>query len=271
MKRFGIGMALMAVGFGYSVLMDAADGAGGDLPGAATVDETGATAAKPNVKLPGAVDAPPSAAPKDDAAVLGEAGFAPVEGDPGLNYAMKFLAGNGFNAENPAVAAAFEGDFSLLKAELAQKGIAGWEQALGLAEQSFDRHVKANEATQAEVGGIVTALAEQMGVDWEAAVGHVSKAAGAEERSALNTLLSDPKTAHIAANYITNSYINAGDTEIEPASRATGAGAVASNERGGGALSRREYTAEMAKLRQSVGDSYMDTPQAQALYRRLKG
>lgn len=275
MKRFGIGMALMAVGFGYSVLMDEADGAGGDLPGGAPtvkVDDTGVAPGgkKAPTNIPG-VTAPKDEAPKDEAAILGEAGFAPVEGDPGLNYAMKFLAGNGFNAENPAVAAAFEGDFSLLKAELAQKGIAGWEQALGLAEQSYERHAKAHEQSQVEVGGIVTDLAEQMGVDWEAAVGHVSKAAGAEEKSALNTLLSDPKTAHIAAHYITSAYINAGDTEIEPAARATGAATGAVNERGGGALSRREYTAEMAKLRQSVGDDYMNTPQAQALYRRLKG
>jgi hypothetical protein len=250
--------------------MEEADGAGGDLPG--KVDDTGVAPGgkKPQTTIPGVV-APKDETPKDDAAVLGEAGFQAVDGDPGLNYAMKFLAGNGFNAENPAVAAAFEGDFSLLKAELAQKGIAGWEQALGLAEQSYDRHVKANEASQVEVGGIVTDLAEQMGVDWEAAVGHVTKSAGAEEKSALNTLLSDPKTAHIAAHYITSSYINAGDTEIEPAARATGAATGAVNERGGGALSRREYTAEMGKLRQQVGDGYMDTPQAQALYRRLKG
>lgn len=266
MKRFGIvGMGLM----GMSVMLGLLEGEPEAAAPAATVE----TAAPATVKLDEGTK-PPVADDKakpGDAEVLDKAGFAPAENDPGLNYAMKFLAGNGFNAGDPAVAAAFEGDFSLLKAELAQKGIAGWEQALGLAEQSYERHVKENDAKAAKVGELVGGIAEAMGVDWEAAVGHVSKSASSEEKSALNTLLSDPATAHIAARFIAGSFIESGDTEIEPAARATGAEAKSIQTPAGGPLSRQEYTAELAKLRRAVGPDYMSTPQAAALFRRRQG
>jgi hypothetical protein len=266
MKRFGIvGMGL----FGMMAMHGLHEGE----PDAAAP----AAAAEPapaSVKLD---EGKPAVVPKDekpqpgDAEVLDKAGYAPAEGDPGLTYAMKFLATNGFNADNPAVEAAFGGDFSLLKAELAQKGLPGWEQALGLAEQSYDRHTKDNDAKAAEVGKLVTDVAESMGVDWEQAVVHVGKSASSEEKSALNSLLSDPKTAHIAARFISGSFIESGDTEIEPAARAVGANVKASHESGGGSLTRAEYNAEMGKLRQKLGDEYVNSPQAGALYRRLKG
>lgn len=267
MKRFGIvGMGL----FGFMAMHAFHEGEPDAAAPAASVavDETGAT----GKKVPAATPQAPVVAPaaKDDAAVLEGAGFAVVENDPGLNYAMKFLAGNGFDAANPAVAAAFDGDFSLLKAELAQKGIAGWEQALGLAEQSYERHVKSNEAKAAEVGTIVTDLAAAQGVDWEQAVAHVASTASPAERTAINGLLADPATAHIAAQFITGAFINGGNTEIEPAARATGASVSATGlQGGGGQLSRKEYTAEMGKLRATLGDDYINSPQAQALYRRL--
>lgn len=265
MKRFGIAMAMgMIVGFGYSS-PEGDEGAGGGEAVAAPAPAPASTkldAPKPDVK-------PPEAPKPGDAEVLDKAGYAPAENDPGLTYAMKFLASNGFNADNPAVAAAFEGDFSLLKAELAQKGLPGWEQALGLAEQSYDRHTKENDAKAAEVGKLVTDVAESMGVDWEQAVAHVSKTASPAEKTAINQLLSDPATAHIAARFISGSFIESGDTEIEPRAKAVGAETSAHQGAGGGALSRAEYTAEMGKLRKTLGDDYVNSPQAQALYRRL--
>lgn len=265
MKRFGLFMAMGAM---VRYMEAAGEGGEGAAPAAA--------AAEPVVPASVKLDEPaPAAVPKDDkpkpgdAEVLDKAGYAPAENDPGLTYAMKFLATNGFNSDNPAVEAAFNGDFSLLKAELAQKNLPGWEQALGLAEQSYDRHTKANEAKAGEVGKVVTDIAAGMGVDWEQAVTHVSKSASAEEKSALNTLLSDPKTAHIAARFISGSFIEAGDTEIEPAARAVGEATTVHAGPAGGALSRAEYKAELGKLRATLGDEYINSPQAAALYRRL--
>ena len=250
--------------FNRARLMEAADEGG---EGAAPAP---AAAAKPATKIDAAPVVPEAAKPEPgDAEILDKAGYAADEKDPGLTYAMKFLAKNGFNADNPAVDAAFAGNFDLLKAELAQKGIQGWEQALGLAEQSYDRHVKENDAKADKVGAVVTEIAAGMGVDWEQAVAHIGKSASAEEKGALNQLLSDPATAHIAARFISGSFIESGDTEIEPAAKAVGAATSAHAGPAGGALSRAEYTAEMGKLRTTLGDEYVNSPQAAALYRRL--
>lgn len=258
-------MLFNRIGFalGAMILMNEAAGDGGDGGGATASIPTTAAA-------PADVAAPAPAPVKDDAAILDGAGFAPAEDDPGLNYAMKYLATNGFNAESPSVAAAFNGDFSLLKAELAQKGAPGWEQAVKLAEQSYERHSKDLDAKAEQVGNIVTGLAEEMGVDWEAAVQHIAGVAKPEEKTALNQLLTDPATAHIAAHYITSAYANGADTEIEPAARAVGAAAGAVGGPAGGALSRAEYNAELGKLRTQLGDDYINSPQASALFRRLQ-
>lgn len=265
MKRFGIvGMGL----FGMSVMAGLFEGEP-DAAAAAATAATEAAAAKTTTTVDVAAASVTPPEKPGDSDVLDKAGYAPADNDPGLNYAMKFLATNGFNADNGAVEAAFNGDFSLLKAELAQKGIAGWEQALGLAEQSYDRHVKENDAKGEAVGKVVTEIAAGMGVDWEQAVAHVGKTASAEEKTAINQLLSDPKTAHIAARFIGGSFIEAGDTEIEPAARAVGAETKVSTERSGGALSRADYNSELSKLRKTLGDDYINSPQAAALYQRL--
>ncbi len=266
-RRFAFLGAALAMS---AVYMQEADDAGGDLGGTDP-----AVAAAPTTK----VDVPAKATPevqapepqKGDAEALDAAGFAADPNDPGLTYTLGFLAKNGFTSETPSVAAALKGDFSLLKAELAQKGAAGWEQAIGLAEQSYDRHVKELDAQATKVGEIVTAFAESQGVDWEQAVQHVANTANDDEKSAINELLGNPATAHIAAAYITGAYINGSDTEVQPQAKATSQGGQQSREPAGGPLSRAEYTKEMAKLRDALGEDYLNSPQAQALYRRRQG
>lgn len=254
---------LLAIGVGVGLYMaEAVEGA--DLPGGAEAPAT-TTVAGQDAPVQGA-DKPLT---KDADAILSEAGFEQVEGDPGLNYAMSFLASNGFTADSPAVAAAFEGDFGLLKAELAKGGFAGWEQAVGLAEQSYGNAQKAEEAKASEVGKIVTEFAEQNGVDWEQAVQHVAGSAKPEERTALNTLLRDPATAHIAAGYITSAFLAADGTEVQPQAKAASQAAVGGGGGNNAPLSRQEYTQEMRKLRESLGEDYVTSPQAAALYRRL--
>lgn len=236
-------------------------------PAAAPAD----VAAKPSTtQLPGdkGKDEPqaPAEQPGDDE-VLDKAGFAKSD-DQGLNYSLGFLARHGFTADNPAVDAAMGGDFSLLKAELAQKGIQGWEQALQLGEQAYGRAVDKQKAQQAEVGKVVTQVAEESGVDWEAAVSHVGASASPAEKAAINNLLSDPATARIAASFITGSFLNADGVERAPLVNAAGDNATAAAKPANGKLSRAEFTKEMAALRGKLGDSYINSPEAQALFAR---
>lgn len=208
----------------------------------------------------------PAEQPGDDE-VLDKAGFAKSD-DQGLNYSLGFLARHGFTADNPAVDAAMGGDFSLLKAELAQKGIQGWEQALQLGEQAYGRAVDKQKAQQAEVGKVVTQVAAEFGVDWEAAVSHVGSSASPAEKAAINHLLSDPATARIAASFITGSFLNADGVERDPLVNAAGDNATAAAKPANGKLSRAEYTKEMAALRGKLGDAYINSPEAQALFAR---
>lgn len=266
-RRFGMvaAMGLMAV-----YMQEA--GEGGE-PGAGTgpeVETGGKATTQVEVKTPPAAEQVPEPV-KGATEALDKAGFAAVDDDPGLTYTLGFLAQNGFNSETPSVVKALQGDFSLLKAELAQKGAAGWEQAIGLAEQSYERHVAELDATAAKVADIVTGFAEQQGVDWEQAVQHVSSTANDDEKAAINQLLSDPKTAHIAAGYITNSFMQGSDTEVQPQVKATSTGGQPTGQPGAGQpLTRREYAAELGKLQKSLGEDYLNSPQAKALYRRLK-
>lgn len=261
MKRFGLMFALAGMA---AVLMNEEGGDAGNPGGGPEVKEP----VKPNVKLEQTQEQLPKEEPGADE-VLDKAGFAKTE-DHGLNYALGFLAKHGFTADNPAVDAAFGGDFSLLKAELAQKGVAGWEQALALGEQAYGRAKEANDKKVEAAGKVVTEIAEQAGVDWNEAIAHVGTSATPEQKTALNTLLGDPATASIAATFITNAFLSTGQSESEPLPVTQNANA-ARQETGGGPISRREYTAEMAKLRQSLGDNYLSSPQAQALYKRLNG
>lgn len=262
MKKFGIAMALGMM----TVLM--AEATDAETPPAAGVD---APPAKPSTTQllgdkGGKEDEAPPAAPGDDE-VLDKAGFAKSD-DQGLNYSLSFLARHGFTADNPAVDAAMGGDFSLLKAELAQKGIQGWEQALQLGEQAYGRAVDKQKAQQAEVGKVVTQVAEEFGVDWEAAVAHVGSSASPAEKAAINNLLSDPATARIAASFITGSFLNADGVERDPLVNAAGDNATAAAKPANGKLSRAEFTKEMAALRGKLGDSYINSPEAQALFAR---
>lgn len=256
--------------FRHALMNEAGDGGEGAAPAPAATATAPASTTLPDDK--GGKEQPAEKAPEaekpGDAEVLDKAGFAHSD-DPGLNYSLTFLAKAGFTADNPAVDAAMSGDFSLLKAEMAQKGLPGWEQALALGEQAYGRAVESQKATQAEVGKVVTDVASEFGVDWEQAVAHIGSSASAEEKTALNGLMANPATARIAASYIASGFLNSDGVERDPMARATADGAAPANLAAGGKLTRKEYTQEMAALRGKLGDDYINSAEAQALYKRL--
>lgn len=256
--------------FKHVLMNEAGDGGDGAAAAPAAAPAAAATTALPDAKTTKdqPAEKPPEAEKPGDAEVLDKAGFVSSD-DPGLNYSLTFLAKAGFTADNPAVDAAMSGDFSLLKAEMAQKGLPGWEQALALGEQAYGRAVDAQKATQAEVGKVVTDVAAEFGVDWEQAVAHIGSSASAEEKTALNGLMANPATARIAAAYIANGFLNSDGVEREPMAQATADGAAPAHQAAGGKLTRKEYTQEMAALRGKLGDDYINSAEAQALYKRL--
>lgn len=226
--------------------------------------------------------APAPAAPEPQAPVAPEAPEAPPapeagepeyepSGDPGLDYAVSFLGKAGYDNDHPAIEAAVNGDFGLLRADLATKGIAGWEQAVALAERAYETAQTKAAETAAAVQESVTLVAESLGVDWEAAVEYARETATPEEVETINRLFEDPYTAKMAALWVSNAYANNPNTSAPPARQPVRPESVpADNAGGGGTITRAEFASEAGKLHKKFGDSYNTTPEYRALARRLQ-
>lgn len=196
-------------------------------------------------------------------------------GDPKLDIALKFFGQHGLGPEHPAIAAAVGGDFSLLKAELAGKGAQGWEQYLGLAQESYDNNEKDKTAKQQAVSDAVSSTLEKAGVDldhWDKVIEWTRANADESEIAEINQLLSTPLGAKMVTSYLLNLHFEASDTERKPLSKAlTGEGE--SNLQSTPAntsqkLTPAQFAVESEKLYRQLGEGYMQSPQYRALRAR---
>ena len=80
-------------------------------------------------------------------------------GDAGLDYALNFVGKLGYGDTHPAVLAAQKGDFSLIRAELATKGVAGSDAVLALAEQAYTRFAAEDAKKATELSGFAAQAA----------------------------------------------------------------------------------------------------------------
>ena len=160
-------------------------------PQAPAQGQTGAPAVPP---------APPAAPP---AAVLLDAPPAPVTpnpvttqeftydptGDAGLDYALNFVGKLGYGDAHPAIIAAQQGDFSLIRAELATKGVAGGDAVLALAEQSYARFA-AEDAKKSEELASFAAQAAGSAENWAVVRAWAAQEATPQEKAQVNAALS---------------------------------------------------------------------------------
>lgn len=195
--------------------------------------------------------------------------FAPT-GDAGLDFAHSFLARAGISAEHPAYKAAEGGDFSLLRAELGQKALPGWEQAIALGEKAYEKTQNELKEVVAKVGEAVLSVAEAAGVDWEATVQWARETGTDEEKQALNSMMGNPFTAKIAASYLTQKFVEQSNFEKEPASATPAAAAPVSVQATNTPLTRVQFAEESAKLRKKMGDEYVNSAEYRNLYNRIK-
>lgn len=220
-----------------------------------------APAPAPTVSV--APEAPAPKAPADDQRES--------TGDPGLDYALGFINKAGIEEEHPAMQAAFKGDFGLLKALLAEKGTAGWEQAVALGEKAFESFKQKAEADAKVIGESVTKVAAGIGVDWEAAVSWARDNAAPEEATALNELLQSPATAKMAALWITHNYAAKANVDQPPSKQAVPPTAAPQVTGGPAqAIDRVTFAEEAGKLHKQFGDNYTKRPEYAALARRLQ-
>lgn len=201
---------------------------------------------------PAPAPAPAEPAPLPVEAEVGDKGaitYTPT-GDKGLDMALAYFGKHGYGPDHPAMAAAIDGDFSLLAAEAAEKGLKGSDAYIALGEKAYEkfksewdqRRAADKKAIHDVVGG------EE---NWNTVSAWAKENAEPAELESINKMLSQGGfEARIAASYMANAYNSAtgGIPETD------GAGPSVTNNKGAAAatttaLSPQEYGAAVAKAR----------------------
>ena len=158
-------------------------------PAAPAAGQPPAGVATPAQPAPGVLLADPAAvqpAPNPDTS--NEFSYDPT-GDAGLDYALNFVGKLGYGDTHPAIIAAQQGDFSLIRAELATKGVAGGDAVLALAEQAYTRFAAEDAKKSEELAGFA-AQAAGSADNWAVVRAWAAQEATPEEKAQVNAALS---------------------------------------------------------------------------------
>ena len=109
-------------------------------------------------------------------------------GDAGLDYALNFVGKLGYGDAHPAIQAAQKGDFSLIRAELATKGVAGSDAVLALAEQAYTRFAAEDAKKSEELAGFA-AQAAGSAENWAVVRAWAAQEATPQEKAQVNAAL----------------------------------------------------------------------------------
>lgn len=180
--------------------------------------------------------------------------YGEIPDDPGLTMALGFVGKLGFSPESPAIAAAMQGDFSFLKAQLAALGTKaqGFEHYVALAEKSFKASV---DSASTKVAATAEAIHRTVGGEenWNSIKEWATANADEGEKTELNAMLNAGGFhAKAAASYLASLHANATGTVVNPANAAPGArGSPAPAN--GAPLSPAEYRSAVAALVKAHG------------------
>lgn len=191
-------------------------------------------------------------------------------GDAGLDMALGFIGKQGLAGDHPAVVAAAAGDFTLLKATLAQKGVVGYEAFIELGQQAYGR---TQEKQKAQAEAARTAIHTQVGgaENWNAIQAWASANADADEKTVINAQLgAGGVAAKMAVAYLANAYNKANNKEQDPATVLAPGGAGKPPSASSGMLSPSEYAKEVALLSVKLRGRVDGSPEYEALRRRVK-
>lgn len=196
-------------------------------------------------------------------------------GDAALDVALGFLAKAGYSHHHPAVQAAGKGDFSLLAAELAAKGIAGWEQHLNLGKEAYARGMEQAKAQNEKIKSICLTHTNGDEALWGDTLSHWSQNADPEEKAVINkALASGDIVSEAVAHYMVHLYRNASGVTINPSKGVLANGASTQSAAAATPLSPLEYGKEVQKLASRIGGSnlngsreYAQLQQRRAAYR----
>jgi hypothetical protein len=188
--------------------------------------------------------------------------------------ALGYIGKRGFGQGHPAVQAAMEGNFSLLRAELAGMGdrAQGYEAYVALAEKAYQDTVKQHEANEAEA---VKAVLSVVGSPDQWAAIHAWAKANADdkEREEINSMLGGtPRQAKAAAVYLKDLYERANGTVVEPerAVKPTAGGGGYQPGNGGPITSAAEYSKAVNELHKKLGHRMEGSPEYEQLKQRRR-
>ena len=174
-------------------------------------------------------------------------------GDVGLDMALDFIGKAGLDSDHPAVKAAINGDFTILKATLAAKGTAGWEQFVALGEAAYER---ASKEAAAKSEAIREAVYKEAGGkdEWAAIQKWASDNATPEEKAEVNALLNQGGLAAKAAvRHLSEAYGRANNVTINPRDGTANASKGGAPDAANGPLSPRAYSDAVQSLNAKLG------------------
>ena len=158
-------------------------------PAAPPAGQPPAGATPPAPPAPGVLlDDPAAVQPTPNPDTSQEFSYDPT-GDAGLDYALNFVGKLGYGDTHPAIMAAQKGDFSLIRAELATKGVAGADAVLALAEQAYTRFAAEDAKKSEELAGFA-AQAAGSADNWAVVRAWAAQEATPEEKAQVNAALS---------------------------------------------------------------------------------
>jgi hypothetical protein len=174
-------------------------------------------------------------------------------GDAALDVALDFLGRAGFSHHHPAVTAAANGDFSLLGAALAEKGVQGWEQHLGLAKEAYGRFQGEAAQKNEDIKAACLHAADGDQKTWDDTLAWASANADPHEKGPINEALAQGGVvAQAMAAFLVTQYRSASGVTYNPTAKAVNPNAAGSGApTGAGPLSPAAYAGEVAKLRKS--------------------
>jgi hypothetical protein len=191
-------------------------------------------------------------------------------GDVGLDMALSFIGKAGLSTDHPAMVAAQAGDFSLLKATLASKGVQGWEQYVALGEQAFAKsQTKIKDAAEAVSKMCV---AEAGGAEeWAEVRKWAGENATPEEKAEINAMLNKGGfQAKTAVKYLVASYNKVANPERTPADPTANAGRSNAPATGKEPLAPKAYAEAVRVLSAQLNGRLEGSPQYDALQQRRR-
>ena len=185
-------------------------------------------------------------------------------GDAGLDYALNFVGKLGYGDTHPAIQAAQKGDFSLIRAELATKGVAGSDAVLALAEQAYTRFAAEDAKKSEELAGFA-AQAAGSAENWAVVRAWAAVEATPQEKAQVNAALSQ---GGLVAQGVISQLVNLyqqkhtlpkdAATVAKPGEAGT---AAPSNE----PMTAKAYAQAVEALRQKLGNRTEGSPEYAAL------